>query len=235
MSSTARICRLALAAAVVGGLSLHCETPAKESSNEGAVGFSKPLTYFSLEDLFPVRSVTEIETEEAYARSWRKQAETLAERAAVREEESKRLIDVKSSEIKSLETRVKHAKKLETPAERDRLKDALKVEQRALEALESVRKLSQGERKLAKTWDDAGQALERATAIEREIIALRASRSKSDGRSTGALDPRGQRLHESLNKEIGAAGRAMENAGEQVVKLAERRERVLRYWRSFTR
>jgi hypothetical protein len=233
--SSTGICRLALAAAVVAGLSLHGGTAARESSTEGVVGFSKPLTHFSLEDLFPVRTETEIETEEAYARSWRKQAETLAERAAVREEESRRSIEVKSSEIKSLETRIKHAKKLETPAERDRLKDALKVEKQALEALESVREFSEGERKLARTWDEAGQALERATAIEREIMALRASRSKSDGRSADTPDPRGQRLHDSLNKEIGAAGRAMENAGEQVAKLAEQRERVLRYWRSFTR
>ncbi len=136
---------------------------------------SKPLAQYTVGDLLP--RATDDTTRET-GKAWRRAAGVLEEHCRSRLELVRSALQLKRSEVRALEQRLRAARKAKEFVEAGTLQGTLESERSVVEILDRVDTLSREQAEVARAWSDAGTAMVGLVEADDRMDPLRLKRIK---------------------------------------------------------
>lgn len=207
-----------------------------QGSTASPLSYSSPLENFTLEGLFPVRDPGKVEEGILMGRSWQNQADELRRSAQARDTKTSSALAVKKSEMDTVRTRAKHAKKSGDFAERSVAEAQLKTDETTVKVLQSIAELTKYESRFAEAWFEAGKALERMGEVEKIVAQDRTkildqlAKQGFDGTKFRSMDPGLAARHKELTVTYDKFGSNLAKMGNILEEYAAARKKVLEHW-----
>lgn len=213
-------------------------TPALSQQAPATSGltYSSPLENFSLEGMFPVRELAKIDAGIEMGRSWQQQADELRRASQARDTKTSSALAIKKSEIDTVKTRAKQAKKASDVSERSVTEAQLKTDETTIKVLQSISALNKYEGRFAAAWFEAGKALERLGEVEKTVVQNRRkvldklSKDGFDGTKFRNMDPGLAAQHRELTAAYQKFGSSLAKMGNILEEYGGARKKVLEHW-----
>jgi len=196
--------------------------------------WSKPISQFTMEDVFSIRDQRSLDKEREAAKAWEEDAREIARAADDRNKSATGAIVIQKLEIETLKARKKQAEKSKNDVEKTLAKRSLQEEETALKLLERVVKLSDLEGKLAKARLDWSEAVIRAVDAGHRVGKYRESQvaraAKGEEGSTGGLnmDPKAYDAYKEYTKAQLEVAKATKKVSETLEMLSKEQERLMK-------
>lgn len=196
---------------------------------------SDPLENYTLDVMIPARSADDTAAIMAVAKKWVEDSDRYEAKAKKARELVKTRLSVKQSEIKTLEARVKEAKKSGDPAEADRMKAEIKMQKDQADALQKIQAYGGEWDDLANAMENSGKAWIAMLEAEQEVANLRSQAAKrakksDDPLTAGAPSPEDFKAHKKYADAVNKFGNALENHGKALKQLSGNANKVMSDW-----
>ena len=213
--------------AVLSCVALFVGTPALAQSEA-----SRPLSEYTIEDLFYIQSVENIEREGNLARAWVQDAGTMADGIELRKERAKSVREVLKAEIETLKKKRDLASKEKDEPEKARLQAEIESAESTVKVLEQIVRLTDQDHEFAKAWEETGEALMMVSDAALNVSHYR-NRRVARMRDGETIDDEGLRLEseaEDLYTKLivgyKEAAKKLKKMGEEMERLSEHRSKL---------
>lgn len=200
------------------------------------LAYSSPLDSLTLDGLFPVRDADAIDSSMDVAKRWQEAGQRFLDHVGQFQSRVEGAAKLKQSELETVKTRKKQAKKTEDAAEKAAAAAQIQSDQKTVAMLQDLRELLSLEKRYAENLIAAGKALERVNELEREAAGRRAAavekrRSGGAAMQFGDMDPQVTEKQRTLVGAYREYGKRVQEMGGLLVEYSNQRDKILGAWK----